>query len=79
MQNITDSLIVMLCEIWDHLYNLKNLKNTHEGVLILVKATLLHWRLSRFLNGTNGTKSCKASGKKRQLQISKSRCSLMQS
>ena len=26
-----------LCEIWYHLYNLKNVKNTHEGMLILVK------------------------------------------
>ena len=28
---------VMRCAIWHHLYNLKNVKNTHEGVLILVK------------------------------------------
>ena len=28
---------VMRCAIWYHLYNLKNLKNTHEGVLLLVK------------------------------------------
>ena len=27
----------MCCTIWCHLYNLKNVKNTHEGVLILVK------------------------------------------
>ena len=27
----------MLCAIWYHLYNLKSVKNTHEGVLILVK------------------------------------------
>ena len=27
----------MLCAIWYHLYNLKNFKNTHGGVLILVK------------------------------------------
>ena len=25
------------CAIWYHLYNLKNVKNTHGGVLILVK------------------------------------------
>ena len=25
------------CAIWYHLYNLKHVKNTHEGVLILVK------------------------------------------
>ena len=27
----------MLCTIWYHLYNLKNVKNTHGGVLLLVK------------------------------------------
>ena len=26
-----------LCAIWYHLYNLKNVKNTHGGMLILVK------------------------------------------
>ena len=30
-------LYVMRCAIWYHLYNLKNVKNTHGGVLILVK------------------------------------------
>ena len=25
------------CAIWHHLYNLKNVKNNHGGVLILVK------------------------------------------
>ena len=39
---------VMRCAIWYHLYNLKNVENTHRGVL-------------RFLNCTNGTKSRKAS------------------
>ena len=28
---------VMRCAIWYHLYNLKSVKNTHGGVLILVK------------------------------------------
>ena len=28
---------VMLCETWYHLYNLKNVKNTHGGMLLLVK------------------------------------------
>ena len=28
---------VMRCAIWYHLYNFKNVKNTHRGVLILVK------------------------------------------
>ena len=27
----------MRCTIWYHLYNLKNVKNIHEGVLLLVK------------------------------------------
>ena len=27
----------MRCAIWQHLYNLKNVKNTHGGLLILVK------------------------------------------
>ena len=30
-------LFVMRCAIWYHLYNLKNMKNTHGEVLILVK------------------------------------------
>ena len=53
---------VLRCAIWYHLYNLKNEKNTHGGVLILKPATLLKLALlrgcfSRFLNYTNGTKS----------------------
>ena len=28
--------IVMRCAIWYHLYNFKNAKNTHGGVLLLV-------------------------------------------
>ena len=31
----------MLCAIWQHLCNLKNLKNTHGGVLLLVKSQAL--------------------------------------
>ena len=52
--------------IWDalhdlaHLYNLKNMKNTYEEVLLLV-ASLLHGWLLRFLNCANNTKSWKAS------------------
>ena len=30
-------LDVMFCAIWHHLFNLKNVKNTHGGVLLLVK------------------------------------------
>ena len=41
---------VMRCAIWHHLYNLRNVKNTHGRVLLLVK-----------VNCTNGTKSRKAS------------------
>ena len=60
-------IYVVRCTIWYHLYNLKNVKNTHGGVLILVK---LHakacnftkintstWVFARFLNCTNSTKS----------------------
>ena len=50
---------VMRCAIWYHLYNLKNVKNTHGGVLLfvklqtkpatlLVKVTLLYGCSSRF-------------------------------
>ena len=49
-------LYVVRCAIWYHLYNLKNVKNTHGGVL-----TLLLGYFSRFLNCTNGTKSHNAS------------------
>ena len=61
---------VMFCAIWYHLYNLKNVKNTHGRVLLLVKlqakspqrysllkVTLLHGCFSPFLNCANGTKS----------------------
>ena len=30
-------IYAMLCTIWYHLYNLKNLKNTHGGMLLLLK------------------------------------------
>ena len=30
-------LYVLLCTIWYYLHNFKNVKNTHEGVLLLVK------------------------------------------
>ena len=44
----------MFCAIRYHLYNLKNMKNTHGGVLFLV--TLLHGYFSSFLNCINCTK-----------------------
>ena len=40
----------MLCAIWYHLYNLKNVKNTYEGKLL--KVTLHHVCFTRFLNCT---------------------------
>ena len=46
----------MRCAICYHLYNLKNLKNTHGGVLILVK---LQAEVGT-KNCENGTKSCNA-------------------
>ena len=51
----------MLCTIWYHLYNLKNLKNTHGGVLLLLKVALLHGCFSHFLNCRNSNKLHKAS------------------
>ena len=43
----------MRCTIWYHLYNFKKVKNTHEGVLFLVKLQASAYK--------NGTKSRKAS------------------
>ena len=60
---------MMRCAIWYHLYNLRNVKNTHGGVLLSVKlqvkacnftVTLFHGCFSRFLNCKNGTKTRKA-------------------
>ena len=48
-------IYVVYCTIWYHLYNLKNVENTHGGVLILDGC------FSCFLNCTNGTKSRNAS------------------
>ena len=52
-----------LCLIWYHLYNFKNVKNTHGHgeLLILVKVILLHGCYSRFWNFTNGAKLCNTS------------------
>ena len=33
----SQSQYVMVCPIWYYFYNLKNVKNTHGGVLLLVK------------------------------------------
>ena len=36
-KNPSNPTYVVCCAIWYHLYNLKNEKNTHGGVLLLVK------------------------------------------
>ena len=40
---------------------LKNVKNTHGGMLLLIKLSFLHWCFSHFLNCTNGIKLGKPS------------------
>ena len=59
---------VMLCAIWYHLHNLKNVKKTkvtgfsHNFTKSnFTKSNTSHGHLSRFLSCTNGTKSRKAS------------------
>ena len=58
----------MRCTTWHHLYNLKSMKNTHGGVLLLLKlpatllkVTLLHSFFSGFLDCAKDTKSRKTS------------------
>ena len=58
----------MLYTIWCHFSILKNVKNTHGGMSILVKlqayfigSNTLPWVFSHFLNCINGTKLCNAS------------------
>ena len=68
---IKDYKDVMLCVIWYYLCNLKNVKNTHGGVLLLVKlqAKVYNfnkintppWVFSRFFNCIDDTKLHKAS------------------
>ena len=55
---------MLLRAIWYYLYNLKNVKNTHGGVLLLgpgtlLKVILLYECFARFLNCANGAKSRK--------------------
>ena len=50
------SVYETLCAIWYHLYNLKSVKNTYWGVILLLKVALLHRYFSHFFNCTNGTK-----------------------
>ena len=57
---------VMRWTIWHHLRNLKNVKNTHGGVLLLVKLQLTKsntppWMFFTFFICANDTKSGKAS------------------
>ena len=50
--------------IWYHLHNFKKVKNTHGGVLFLVKLSKSKtppWVFFKFFTCTNGTKSRKAS------------------
>ena len=56
----------MLCAIWYHWHNLKNVKNINGGVLLfqpatLQKVTILQGCFSNFLNCKDGIKSHKAS------------------
>ena len=37
----------MLCAIWYHLYKLKNVKNTHRGVLLLGKLQVLAYNFTK--------------------------------
>ena len=39
---MVERIYVERCAIWYHLYNLNNVKNTHGGVLILVKLTKIN-------------------------------------
>ena len=53
----------MPCTILYHLYNLKNVKNTHGGALFVAKLQVsgCHGCYLRFLDCTDGTKSRNAS------------------
>ena len=46
--NHVSSVFEMLCAVWYHLYNLENVKNTHGGVVLLVKVIVFHGCFSRF-------------------------------
>ena len=45
---------LIICAIWYHLYNLKSMKNSRGGVILLVKLqaelSFLHWCFASFLN-----------------------------
>ena len=44
---------VMLCAIWYNVYNLKNVKTTHVGVLLLVKLQAISRKASHMINNLN--------------------------
>ena len=48
---LTEATYVMLCTIWYYSYILKNLKNIHGGVLLLVKLQALVTFTEEILNG----------------------------
>ena len=43
LANVYGCSYVVRCAIWYHLYNLKNVKNTHGGVLLQVKLQAAIW------------------------------------
>ena len=57
----TNEPFVMCCAIWYHFHNLKNMKNNHGGVLLLVKVTVLQGCFSPFLNYMDSIKLRQAS------------------
>ena len=71
MITLTILKYVMLCVIWYYIYNFKNVKSTHGGVLLLVKlqvetcnftkSIISTWVFLYFLNFANGAKSRRAS------------------
>ena len=44
---------VTLCAIWYNVYNLKNVKTTHVGVLLLVKLQAISRKASHVINNLN--------------------------
>ena len=79
IDKIISRLYVMLCAIWYHFYNLRNVKNIHGRVLLLVKlqaepttllkVTFLHGCFSHFSNCIKGTKLNRSSHIVRTLTI----------
>ena len=53
-------MYVMLCSIWYHLYNFKNVKNTHGGVLLSEKLQVeakMNTKISNANNNKNKNKN----------------------